>query len=213
MKIKKLGHCCLLIEVDGKRIMTDPGMFTAAQHIAEPVDLVVITHEHGDHVHVESLLALLTANPDAQVVTNSAVGKLLDEAGIAYTALEGTDTATVAGIELAAHDAPHVEIYQDMGLVQNTGYFITKHLFYPGDAYAVPEGTVEILALPVAGPWACVKDVVNYALAVKPQHAFPVHDAVLSEAGIGFTHGMVGGALGPQGIDFHPLKAGETLEL
>jgi L-ascorbate metabolism protein UlaG (beta-lactamase superfamily) len=28
MKIKKIGHCCLVIETNGKRIMTDPGSFT-----------------------------------------------------------------------------------------------------------------------------------------------------------------------------------------
>lgn len=213
MIITKLGHCCLHIEVDGKRILTDPGMFTADQHVRADIDLIIITHEHADHVHVESLRALVTANPACQVVTNSAVGKLLDEAGIAYTILEGTEIAEVAGIALAAHDAPHAEIYEQFGQVQNTGYFIAKRLFYPGDAYAVPAEPVEILALPVAGPWACVKDVAAYALTVKPEHAFPVHDAVLSEAGIGFTHGTIGTILNQHQIDFHPLKAGKTLEL
>ncbi len=30
MKIKKIGHCCLIIETKGVRIMTDPGTFTTA---------------------------------------------------------------------------------------------------------------------------------------------------------------------------------------
>ena len=30
MKIKKIGHCCLIIETKGIRIMTDPGTFTTS---------------------------------------------------------------------------------------------------------------------------------------------------------------------------------------
>jgi len=32
MKITKLGHCCLLIETKGKRVLTDPGSYTVKTH-------------------------------------------------------------------------------------------------------------------------------------------------------------------------------------
>ena len=32
MKVKKLGHCCLIIEENGKKIMTDPGSWTIDEH-------------------------------------------------------------------------------------------------------------------------------------------------------------------------------------
>lgn len=211
MKITKIGHCCLLIEVEGKRILTDPGSFTAEKHILENIDLVLITHEHADHIHVDSLKSILDKNPSIEVVCNAAVGRLLDQAGLAYQVLEGTEGKIIADITLQAFDAQHVEIFEDYGQVQNTGYFIADRLFYPGDAYAVPERSVEILALPVAGPWCRVADVVRYAFAVNPQKAFPVHDGLLNEQGLAIQQGVVQAQLSAKNIRFLPLKEAQSL--
>src|SRR4051812_27786091 len=55
MKIKKLGHCCLVIETKGIRIMTDPGNYSTLQADEKNIDIILITHEHTDHLHIESL--------------------------------------------------------------------------------------------------------------------------------------------------------------
>lgn len=181
MKIKKLGHCCLIIEVNGKRIMTDPGSYTVEEQAREKnIDLILITHEHGDHIHVESLKKILVNNPDVKIITNDGVGKLLKEAGIKYEVLENKTSKEIFGIELEAHDCKHEEIFEDLGQVQNTAYFIGQRLFYPGDAFYNPGKPIEILALPVAGPWAKVKDFMTYVLLVKPKACFPVHDGMLT---------------------------------
>ncbi len=60
MKIRKLGHCCLIIEENGKRVMTDPGSYTVTEQENEKnVDLIIITHEHADHLHTDSLKNIL----------------------------------------------------------------------------------------------------------------------------------------------------------
>jgi len=213
VKIKKIGHCCLLIETDaGKRVLTDPGNFSTGQNDATGIDLVVVTHEHADHLHVESLRAVLSSNPGAQVVANAAVGATLAAEGIAYQLLEGEATATVAGVPLEAHDARHEEIFEEMGQVQNTGFFIAERLFYPGDAFAIPAKSVEILALPVAGPWCRIRDAVSYALSVKPKIAFPVHDGMIQDGRFGSIHGAPAKFLPPAGIEFRPLGAGEEAD-
>ena len=189
MKIKKIGHCCLIIETNGKKIMTDPGSFTTeGQEKENDVDLILITHEHLDHLHIHSLKKVLINNPKATIFTNDGVGKLLQEAGIKYEVLKDKTPRDFFGVEIEPYDCKHEEIFQDFGQVLNTGFFIDKRLFYPGDSFYNPGRRVEILALPVAGPWARIRDSINYAIELKPKACFPVHDGVLSQNGLELTH-------------------------
>jgi len=184
MKIKKLGHCCLIIETNGKRVMTDPGSYTVDEQSNEKnIDIILITHEHPDHLHIESLKVLLNKNSNVIIVTNKAVGKLLDAKNIKYQVLDNKVSNEILGVVLEAHDCKHEEIFEEIGQVDNTGYFIDKRLFYPGDAYYNPGKPIEILALPVAGPWARVSESIRYALKVKPKVCFPVHDGMLNNFG------------------------------
>lgn len=212
MKIKKIGHCCLVIETGGLRVMTDPGSFSSEQEQEKEIDIVLITHEHGDHLHIDSLKKVLNSNPEAVVYTNSGVAKLLDEANIPYTLLEGRHTLTHGGVSLEAFDGAHEEIFEEIGQVQNTGYMINETLFYPGDSFIQPNKSVDVLALPVAGPWCKIPDAIRYALAVAPRAAFPVHDAVLMSDKIGSAHTAPGLVLGENNITFVPMLAGDEHE-
>lgn len=203
----------MLIEVIGKRILTDPGRFSTSQNDVTDTDLILITHEHADHLHSASLQTVLAKNPDAEVVTNTSVGKVLTELGVPFKILEGRATGTHAEVVIEAFDGEHVEIIDGYGIVQNTGYFVAKKLFYPGDAYTKPEKEIPVLALPVAGSWCKASDAIRYAKEVHPTKAFPVHDAVLSEAGVALTHGLFSGQLNAAGIEFISLKNDETVEL
>lgn len=210
MTITKYGQCCLLIEVAGKRILTDPGVYSRGYGNLTNLDLILITHEHQDHCHIEALTALVAQNPCATVVTNSAVGILLKRVGISFRILEGRESATLADLVIEAFDGPHAEIFGSFGLVQNTGYFISEALFYPGDAYIEPLKPVPVLALPVGGPWCKASDAIRYALSVKPTRAFPVHDALLNPDGVTLTHRIFAVLLQEHHISFTPLQAGES---
>lgn len=213
MRVKKLGHCCLVIEENGKKIMTDPGSFSSGMEEETGIDVIVITHEHGDHLHIPAVKAVLTVNPGAAVVGNTGVAKLLEAEGVTCTVVEGSAHSTVAGVTLEACDGKHEEIFEDIGQVQNTGYFIGERLFYPGDSFTKPERTVDVLALPVAGPWCKLPDAIRYAISVHPQKAFPVHDAVLKPELISLAHRVPGIVLPQQGISFVPLIEGQEVEL
>ncbi|MFA6177824.1 MAG: MBL fold metallo-hydrolase [Candidatus Paceibacterota bacterium] len=180
MKIKKLGHCCLVIETNGKKIMTDPGHYTVEEHEKErDLDLVLITHEHLDHFNIESLKKIIKNNPNVLVITNDGVGKILTKEGIKYEVLKDKSPKDFSGVEIEAHDCRHEEIFQDFGQVLNTAYFIDKRLFFGGDSFYNPGKPIEILALPVAGPWTKVKDTIKYVIEINPQTCFPVHDGML----------------------------------
>ena len=206
MTITKYGHCCLLIETSEKRILTDPGRFSSSQNTLTNIDIILITHEHADHCHTDSVVHILEQNPEAIVVSNTSVATLLKQSDIDVHILEGRDAATVVDVLLEAYDGEHVEIFGDFGLVQNTGYFVEDNFFYPGDAYTLPNKSVGILALPVAGPWCKVSDAIRYALEVQPRIAFPVHDATLTEVGQAVTYPHFTRELKEKEIDFVILE-------
>lgn len=207
MKIKKIGHCCLVIETKGIRILTDPGSFTTEQDQEKNINIILITHEHADHFHVESVKNILANNPEATVISNSTVGALLDKEGIAYEVLEHGGSTTVHDILLEGFGEHHAAIYKDLGQTQNTGYFIDDTLFYPGDALTNPNKPVDILALPTAGPFLKLAEVVEYALLLKPTRAFPVHDSIMKSPEM--FNKWIGGLISQEGIEFISLNAGE----
>ncbi|MDQ3076723.1 MAG: MBL fold metallo-hydrolase [bacterium] len=212
MKIKKIGHCCLLIQTQDLTILTDPGNFSVDQNIVKGINVILITHEHADHLHIESLQEVLKNNPQAQVITNSGVGKKLDEKNIAYTLLEGTATTEIKNVLIEAFDGKHEEIFEELGQVQNTGYFIDNKLFYPGDSFHNPGKPVDVLALPVAGPWSKIPDAIRYALEVMPKYAFPVHDGMLQKDRIGMFHTTPEKVLTEKGIKFILMNEGDERE-
>lgn len=210
MNITKLGHCCLIIEESGVRIMTDPGAYSSLQSEAKNIEYIFITHEHQDHCHIESLKTVLKNNPNAKIVTNNGVGKLLDSEGIIYQLLEHGQEGEFGGVQVEGCGAKHAVIYQDFGQVQNTGYFFANRFFYPGDAFYHPRKPIEILALPVAGPWMKASEAVDYAKLIKPRAAFPVHDAILAYTKPFYTPPEK--FLPPEGINFMIIAVGETKE-
>jgi len=212
MEIKKIGHCCLFIKIGDLTILTDPGSFSVEQDNLIGIDIVLITHEHADHMHVGSIENILKNNPNIVILTNASVAKKLNALNIKYSLLNNRQIFKIKEMEIEAFDCKHEEIFQDIGQVQNTGYLINKKLFYPGDSFFNPNIKVDILALPVAGPWCKISDSVRYALEIKPKIAFPVHDGMLRGDRIGSAHTVPLKILSENGIEFIEMKDGDTMK-
>lgn len=202
----------MLLETHEKRILVDPGRFTNAQNELTDIDIILITHEHADHCHSESVQKIVEKNPDVVIVTNTSVATLLRSLSIDVYVLEGRDAATITDVALEAFDGPHVEIFEDFGIIQNTGYLIENFFFFPGDAYTVPDKSIDVLALPVAGPWCKISDAILYAKKVAPKTAFPVHDATLNTDGKAVTYPHFVRELEKEGIDFVLWEDGTSKE-
>jgi len=212
MKITKYGHCCFVAEPkEGVRILTDPGAFTLLQNEAKDIDVILFTHEHSDHLHLESLQKVLENNPNALIITNTSVGKLLEEAGIKYTKVEEGEKYDFNGVMISGFGNTHAEIYDDYGLVQNTGYMINE-LCYPGDAFSYPDAKVDILALPVCGPWMKTEEAITYAKNINPRIVFPVHDGMLVDFFPVFWK-LPKHFLGEVKIEFKKLELGKEEEV
>jgi len=212
MKITKLGHCCLVIEIRGKRFLTDPGNYTTEQDSVTNIDAVIISHEHTDHLHVQSLKTILVNNPSAQVISNESVGKILDRESIPYTKVAHGESITIGDVTITGHGLKHAPIYVEYEQVENTGYMFDDKLFYPGDAFYNPEVPVDILAFPVTAPWCKISEAMEYVLSVKPRVAFPVHDGNLVRK-TGITVRLPDLFLPKAGIQFVALELGKETEL
>ena len=212
MRITKLGHCALVLEEQGVKILTDPGSFSAAaQEKVTGLDAVLITHEHSDHYHLESVKVILQNNPQAQVVTNSAVAALLLAEGIKAMVVGDGQSADVKGLKIEGFGKDHALVYPpNTGLVENTGYLIAEKFYFPGDNFHTPERPVDILALPVAGPWMKASEAVDFAKLINARVAFGVHDGIVQP----FFRGFIGNlmkAFVPD-TEYIALQDGETKE-
>ncbi|MFG2800607.1 MBL fold metallo-hydrolase [Streptomyces pseudovenezuelae] len=211
MKLTKMSHACVRLEKDGQTLVLDPGAFSE-EHAALGADAILVTHEHLDHFSEDRLRAALEANPGAQIWTLKSVAEKISTAfpGRVHTVGHG-DTFTAAGFDVQVHGELHAVIHPDIPRITNVGYLIDGGtVFHPGDALTVPDHTVETLMLPVMAPWSKISEVIDYVREVKPQRAYDIHDALLTDLARPIYDSQIG-ALG--GAEHLRLKPGESTAL
>ena len=119
-----LGHSTVLIEIGGRRVLTDPvwGPRASPSRIAgpkrfqpvpvalramPPIDLVLVSHDHYDHLDYPTIREL--ARTDVPFVTSLGVGAHLEAFGVAparITELDWWESHTLPGSELTITAAP-----------------------------------------------------------------------------------------------------------
>lgn len=185
MKLTKYEHACFVVEKDNKSIVVDLGNLTTDFVEPDEVVAIVITHLHPDHFDIEPVKALAKAHPRTIVIGPSEVTTQLPD--LETRAVQPGDNFTIEGIELEFFGGEHNPIHPSRPVAQNVGVLIEERVYYPGDSFAIPERSVDTLALPVGAPWLKISEAVDFLLAVSPRFAFPTHDAGLSTAGQGFV--------------------------
>ncbi|MEV8319188.1 MBL fold metallo-hydrolase [Streptomyces sp. NPDC059900] len=210
MKLTKKTHACVRLERDGQRLVIDPGGFTE-EDAALGADAILVTHEHPDHFNEDRLRAALEANPAARIWTLRSVAEKISAAfpGRVHTVGNG-DTFTAAGFDVQVHGELHAVIHPDIPRITNVGYLVDGSVFHPGDALTVPDQPVETLMLPVMAPWSKISEVIDYVREVKPQRAYDVHDALLTDLARPIYDSQIG-SLG--GAEHLRLTPGESAEL
>lgn len=208
MKITKLGHCCMLVEETGVRLLIDPGAFTAEKYSSIiGIDAILYTHEHADHYHLQSLQTLIKGSPKVAILCNAGVATLLSKENIPHEILGDGSNTLVKNVAIEGHGTTHAVIHASLPAVQNTGFLIAGKLWYPGDELVVDPGVKpDIMALPLAGPWMKLSEAIDYALKIQPKTTFPVHDMILNASITSFVPNTASSILEPRGVKFFPIE-------
>ncbi|MED7954188.1 MBL fold metallo-hydrolase [Streptomyces sp. BE303] len=212
MRLTKFGHACVRLEHEGAAVVVDPGSFTDPAAVVG-ADAVLITHEHVDHFEEARLRAALEADPALRVWTNAAVARQLDGVASRVTVVGEGDAFEVGGIGVSVHGEWHAVIHPEIPRIGNVGFLFDGRVFHPGDALTVPPHPVETLLLPFAAPWTKVGELIDYVRESGAPRVVPVHDALLSPAGLA-VHTRLVGAGGPgTGAELRTLGEGESADL
>jgi L-ascorbate metabolism protein UlaG (beta-lactamase superfamily) len=211
MKLTKKSHACVRLEKDGRTLVLDPGAFSE-DDATRDAEAILVTHEHLDHFDEKRLRTALEADPAVELWTLKSVAEKISAAfpGRVHTVGHG-DTFTAAGFDVQVHGELHAVIHPDIPRITNVGYLVDGgRVFHPGDALTVPDQAVETLMLPVMAPWSKISEVIDYVREVKPQRAYDIHDALLTDLARPIYDNQIG-ALG--GAEHLRLAPGESTAL
>lgn len=178
-------------------------------------DALLLTHEHQDHAYFPAIKTVI-AKSKPTIITNAAVQKILREHSIdSETLSRGEEkkigNISIGGVLVRGVACDHAPIAPHILPVENIGFMIAGRLFHPGDCIAPSEPiSCEILAAPVAAPWLKVSEGLEFIKQVKPKIVIPIHDGFVKTPDM-FSR-MIGGGLEGSGIEFVPMKMGESRE-
>jgi L-ascorbate metabolism protein UlaG (beta-lactamase superfamily) len=187
-----LGHATALLEVGGARLLTDPLLRGRLAHITRrvpeiapdavgPIDAVLISHVHRDHLDRPTLQAL---GRDVPIVAPRGAAAALRGLGPVHE-LDAGESTTVAGVTVTATPAVH-DAMRGGHRVPALGYVVDGDLYFAGDTDLFDAmGTLAPLELallpvwgygPTLGPGHLDPERAAQAVAVlHPRVAVPIH--------------------------------------
>lgn len=184
ISIHPVSHASFVMTTPSMTIYNDPvGEASAYADFPAP-DLILITHEHGDHYNADTLAALVGEN--TRLVTNPAVfGMLSEDLKAKATAIANGESTTVDGMEISAIPAYNTTEerlkYHPKG--RDNGYVLTidgRRVYIAGDTEDIPEmralEDIFIAFVPMNLPFTM--DVEQAASAVaefEPAYVYPYH--------------------------------------
>ncbi len=209
MQLTHLGHAAVLVEAVGTKLLIDPGNLCDSWHQLSNLDGILITHQHLDHVDPQYLPALVADNPQAVVLVEEGVRQTCDLAGM--QTLEVGSSYRIGGLEVTAHGGQHAIIHPDLVPIGNIGLVISATgqptFFHPGDALTTVPPGIDVLAIPIYGPWAAMKETIDFVRAIDAPYGFPIHEGMLNERGWALIFGQINNMTN---TETHDLRSGET---
>jgi L-ascorbate metabolism protein UlaG (beta-lactamase superfamily) len=182
LRVTFLGHGSLLLAFKGAHIYVDPYGQVADYSRLPKADLVLITHEHRDHLDPQALAQVRTEST-VLVLTETCAGQVAG--GII---LHNGDEQTVAGLRIGAvpaynllHKRENGQPFHPKGM--GNGYVVTfgdQRVYFAADTEDIPEmrglQDLDVAFLPMNLPYTMTPEMVAAAAqAFRPRMLYPYH--------------------------------------
>lgn len=182
LKMTFIGHGTLMFEFGGKIIHIDPVGRYADYSQMPKADLVLITHDHGDHLDPE-VLSMIYKEETKVVLAEKCLEKF--DRGIV---MHNGDEKEVIGIKIKAVPAYNIKHmrsennpYHPKG--EGNGYILElgdKRVYIAGDTENIPEmkslNDIDIAFLPMNIPYTMTPEMVaDASKSFMPQILYPYH--------------------------------------
>ncbi len=182
LKITFLGHATLMFTFGGKVIHVDPVSKEADYTKLPKADLVLITHQHGDHLDLKALDMIRTEK--TLVVLTEACAQQWKGG----TVMKNGEVKTIGGLKIEAVPAYNLVHMRSEGKPfhpkgEGNGYVITfgdKRVYVAGDTENTPEvkklQKIDVAFLPMNLPYTMTPEMVaDAAKGFKPKILYPYH--------------------------------------
>lgn len=182
LRITFVGHGTLVFTLGDKVLHVDPVSREADYAKMPKADVILVTHEHGDHLDPAAIAAVRAE--DTVIITNERSAQAVPGA----MAMRNGQTRAAAGLKIEAvpaynivHKRPTGEPYHPKGV--GNGYVITfgdTRVYVAGDTENIPEMTqlrdIAIAFLPMNLPYTMTPEMVaEAARAFRPRILYPYH--------------------------------------
>lgn len=180
-----IGHGTLMFDFNGLIIHIDPVMREADYEKLPDADVILVTHEHGDHLDLTVIKQIL--KEDCPVIMTQSCLNSLEDFKSAVVMKNG-DSKTIKSISVEAipaynieHKRPDGEPFHPKG--QGNGYILTLgniRILVAGDTENIPEikelKNIDIAFLPMNLPYTMTpKMVADAAKSFRPKILYPYH--------------------------------------
>ena len=179
-----IGHGTLMFKFNGMVIHIDPVMREADYKKMPDADLILVTHEHGDHLDITAINHIL--KKETTVVMTEICRDQLED--FAATVMKNGDRLTFQGIGIEAFPAYNIKHMRSAGKPfhpkgEGNAYLLTfgdTRVLIGGDTENIPElkvlRDVKVAFLPMNLPYTMTPEMVaDLARAIRPEILYPYH--------------------------------------
>ena len=182
LEITFIAHGTLMMEFNGKVIHIDPVSWYANYDTMPKADLILVTHEHGDHFDIKAIDAIKKAG------TELVLTKICNEKYKGTAVLGNGESGSFAGLKVNAVPAYNIKHERQPGKPfhpkgRGNGYVIhfgDIKVYVAGDTENIPEmaelKNIDIAFLPMNLPYTMTPEMVAEAnRMIKPRVLYPYH--------------------------------------